>query len=213
MLSVIYAQCDLAILILKVQCILNISIVQVKFTQLVGKRILLFFEGDEEEQEDFQKKWEVKFLNLLKESYLIMKGMSDEFEVIYITSSKNESSYDERIASMPWFVSPASQLLPIDLSSYCCYCHHLSGPSFLKCRCREWRLRSSLLAFDRDGIVVRKSIDIAFEDHNFPFYAGSMEEEAFNELNYFYQWFEMDMYYCGIMINPYYNVVNRPTSL
>lgn len=98
---------------------------QVKFTQLVGKRIMIFFEGDEEEKEVFQEKRVIKFLNLLQESYLIMKGTSDEFEVIYITSSKNESSYHERIASMPWFVSPASGLLPIDLSSYCCYCHHL----------------------------------------------------------------------------------------
>lgn len=136
---------------------------------------------------------------MLKEKYRNMKGTSAEFEVVYITNSKKESQYIEHIKDVPsWFVSPASELLPIDLGVYCCYCHLLSIPvvSAFWCGCwcgkfGEWRRRSSMLAFDQDGQVVRKSLELSFEDMDFPFYAGSMEEEAFSELRYLCSWWNL----------------------
>ncbi|KAL8123450.1 hypothetical protein AgCh_011426 [Apium graveolens] len=171
---------------------------KVGFSQLVGKRIILFFEGNEVEANDGRKLYAKEFLNMLKGRYLNMKGTSAEFEVIYITNNRKESQYIEHMKDAPsWFVSPASELLPVDLSLFCCYCHLLSVPvvSAFWCGCwcgefGEWRRRSSMLAFDQDGQVVRKSLMVSFKDEemDFPFYAGSMENEAFSELRHLCSW-------------------------
>ncbi|XP_074364103.1 putative nucleoredoxin 1 [Apium graveolens] len=160
---------------------------KVQFSQLIGKRLILFFEGV-----DCTESHANKFLKMLKERYLSMKGTDDAFEVIYITNCKSESLYNKNIKDVPsWFVSPASELLPVDLSLYCCYCHMLSIPDVGACGCsgyREWRPTSSMLAFDRDGQIVRKSIQLSFTDMDFPFHASNMEDEAYYELSYFYNW-------------------------
>lgn len=165
---------------------------QVRFSQLVGKNILLFFEGS-----DFQQKT-VDLLLTLEAMYLEKKDTRDEFEVIYITKCKKESRYNELIPFMTWFVSPESELSPVDLSLYLCYCH-------LEERTCSHRELSSILAFDRDGRVVRKSLAVSFSfDHiNFPFYAGNMQMEVYSDLNLFYGWWELDYYHYGLLINSY----------
>lgn len=168
--------------------LLNNPTLQVRLSQIVGKRIILFFEGD-----DCKQRIASDFLNKLKERYLDMKGTSDEFEVIYITNIKKEFPYNKPNKDVPsWFLSFASDLLPIDLSLYCCYCHLLLVPADFACWCGggfgKWRRKSSMLAFDRDGRIVRKSINLSFEDTDFPFYAGSMEDEAFSELSNVFNW-------------------------
>lgn len=47
---------------------------------------------------------------------------------------------------------------------------------------------STLLAFDQDGKLVRGTIFPAFENADFPFYAGSMEEETLSQLIGLYGW-------------------------
>ncbi|KAL8093183.1 putative nucleoredoxin 1-2 [Apium graveolens] len=184
---------------------------EVRFSQLVGKRIILFFEGDEENQ--IRRKKVANFLSMLRKRYFDMKGTSDEFEVIYIiTSGKKESSYDMIIAA-PWLVSIASELLPIDLSVHCCYCHLLSAPSRSSCSCDKhgkWRRESSMLAFDQNGTVVRKSLELSFKATKFPFYVGSMEKEAFFELNEFFGWAKMDKNHWGLRINSYQKNLKLP---
>lgn len=147
---------------------------------------------------------------MLEKRYLDMKNTSDEFEVIYITNSENESPYIQNNANMKWFVSMASELLPMDCSSYRCYCH-LEAPrpySLPRRSCRGGY--SSILAFDQDGKIVRKSLDLSIDYIDFPFYAGSMQEEAFSGLNYFYGWSGMDLQYQGLLINSYYRNTYLP---
>ncbi|XP_074355030.1 putative nucleoredoxin 1 [Apium graveolens] len=161
---------------------------KVRLSQIFGKRIILFFEGD-----DCRNMIASDFLNKLKERYLDMKGTSDEFEVIYITNIKKEFPFNKPNKDVPsWFLSFASDLLPIDLSLYCCYCHLLLVPGDFACWCGggfgKWRRKSSMLAFDHDGRIVRKSINLSFEDTDFPFSAGSMEDEAFSELRNVFLW-------------------------
>lgn len=143
---------------------------------------------------------------MLIERYLNTKNTSDEFEVIYITNSKHESPCIELIACMEWFVSIPSELLSIDRSLYCCYCHLKPRPYCL--HNRSCFGGSSILAFDQDGKVVRKSLEPSFDHFDFPFYAGSMQEEAFSGLNHFYNCSDLDFYYQGLLINSYYRNTN-----
>lgn len=146
-----------------------------------------------------------------------MKGTSDEFEVIYITSGEKESPYKLQIADLPCLLSLATDLLPIDLSLYLCYCHLLLAPSisFVSCdRCARWPDRSrysSMLGFDQYGRVVRKSSYFDFHDSYFPF-CGNMEQEAFYELNNYYWWGSNDEYHRGLRINSYDINENLPRT-
>lgn len=156
---------------------------------------MVVFEGNEGKEGVIDKRLEgfKFFLRNLKKKYLKVKGTSDEFEVIYITNSKKEFPYDKHIKNAPsWFVSLASELLPINLSLYCCYCHLLAVPSASAfqngCWCGEfgeWRRRTSILVFDRGGQIVRKSLLLDFWDEDFPYCCDGLEKEAFSELRYF----------------------------
>ncbi|KAF1001517.1 hypothetical protein AG4045_003937 [Apium graveolens] len=151
---------------------------------------------------------------MLKKRYFDMKDTGDEFEVIYISSGDEESPYKKHIADVPWVLSFASDLSTIDLSLYCCYCHLLLEPAISTRSCSECgkssRRESSMLAFDQDGSVVRKSLELIFYSSAFPFGAGSMEEEALDELTCSYFWGEMDELHCGLQINRYGKNENLP---
>ncbi|KAL8123451.1 hypothetical protein AgCh_011427 [Apium graveolens] len=186
---------------------------EVRFSELVGNRIILFFEGHGEN--GYRKERVVEFLRMLKQSYFDMKGTSDEFEVIYIMQGETESPYKLQIADLPCFFSLASDLLPIDLSQYHCYCHLLLARniSFHSCdQCDRWTDRSrysSILGFDEYGRVVRKSSYFTVRDSDFPF-CGNMEEEAFYELKCYYSWGCSDDKHRGLRINSYHVNKNLP---
>lgn len=168
--------------------------------ELVGKRIIVFFEGKE-----FYNCTK-KFLEFLKTRYARMrdiKGADDEFEVIYITFGEKEAVYKDMIFDVPWLFALESGLLPVDLSLYCCYC--VCEPPY-GCGCPpSWCGRNSaLLAFDRDGTLVRRSLRLEFDETDFPFYAADMEEEALLELNAHHDWRERDSAYSGLLINSLY---------
>lgn len=187
------------------------STLQVQFSQLVGKRIILFFEGNEEF--DSRREKVVMFLCMLKESYNDRKGTTNEFEVIYITSGKKKSPYKKHVADVPWFFSLASELLPIDHSLYFCYCHLLLAPAFTTHSCSECDRQhraSSMLAFDRDGKIFRKTLELDYYDSDFPFCDISMEEEALYELTCSYLWRDMDKFHRGLRINSYDKNENLP---
>ncbi|XP_017248612.1 probable nucleoredoxin 1 isoform X2 [Daucus carota subsp. sativus] len=177
-----------------------------KLSQLAGKRIILFFEGHtfDEGRVEFC----VEFLRLLKEMYLDMKDTDDEFEVIHISNSKNESCYVEDV---PWLVSPATELLPADYRLYCCFCRWTQlHPDIGNCLPGDCHGNSSILAFDQDGRLVRKSISLTIEHRHFPFYGGSMEKEAFFDYNEYFDYNEFyleDGYlqpvYQGLLRNSY----------
>lgn len=173
----------------------------------MGKRIIIFFEG----KEFYNRTTTTKFLEFLKTRYARMrdmKGADDEFEVIYITSGENEAVYEDIIFDVPWLFALESELLPVDLSLYCCYCQ--PEPPY-GCGCLpDWcGNNSALLAFDRDGRLIRKSVSLNFDETDFPFYAADMEEEALLELNDRCNWRELDSEYRGLLINSLYKRYSR----
>lgn len=102
-----------------------------------------------------------------------MKSTDDEFEVIRIT---NLCSKMEHVANLPWFVLPLGQ----DYDS----CVSILFDPLLS----RYRGCTSLIAFDRDGRVVRKTIVRTFDDKDFPFYAGDLEKEAMSQLDNVLVW-------------------------
>ncbi|KAL8100902.1 hypothetical protein AgCh_032958 [Apium graveolens] len=139
---------------------------------------------------------EVEFLKILKERYLQLKGTDYEFEVIYISYQADKFCYDELVGDVPWFVSPANKFLEVIpensafLTYYGKYCYEY-----------EWPF---LLAFGRDGGLVRKTICPKFNHLDFPFYAGSLEDEAYHTIS---QYFFSDGYwnkdYQGLLRNSF----------
>lgn len=130
------------------------STLQVRYSQLVGKRIIVLFQNRMSKLD--------RTLRDLEFRYLKMKGTDDEFEVIHI--------YDGRdAAAMPWLMHP-----PFDRESYAqklvdCVFH---GNHY------------GLFAFDHDGTVVRStSYPTVGDDMVFPFYKdGDMKHEILLEL-------------------------------
>lgn len=165
---------------------------QVPFAQLSGKRVILFYERLYEICPDADC-WSIKFLRMLKEKYLQVKGTDDEFEVIHVVEStdsvfldikkhyirrvqsKTESFASIHIGELPWLISDETKLLP----------------SFGSCLYFEGYVHSyhsSIFAFDLDGRLVRRSFYPTFEDTDFPFYAGDLEEETLSQLNECFEW-------------------------
>ena len=113
-----------------------------------------------------------------------MKGTNEEFYVINI---RIPSPYNEPDVS--WPVHDYGELpcpvhyygegysLPKELEHTVLNYHYDPGHFFLRCL---------LIAFDRDGSIVRKTFDPTFDDTEFPFYAGGLEEEF---LYQFDRWF------------------------
>lgn len=139
---------------------------QMKFSQLDGKRVIHIFE------KSLCYKCDHLFLIKLKERYLELRGTDDEFEVIHILEEKEKGVLP--MQDLPWLVSPASKLLPAGYDIFCDY--------------YGYRRVSVLLAFNQYGNVVRKTICPVLEDTDFPFYLGSMMEEALSQLIDKLQW-------------------------
>lgn len=143
------------------------TLLQMRFSQLAGKRVIHFFEAEEGMERTHC------FLTKLKERYLELKGSNDEFEVIHILKKEMDTMLP--VQDLPWFVSLASELLPDSFDINGCY-----GDDD-HCQC-------TLLAFNRDGKLVRRTIFPAFENIDFPFYAGSLEEETLSQLINLFGW-------------------------
>ncbi|CAN6548948.1 unnamed protein product [Malus baccata var. baccata] len=72
---------------------------QIPVTDLLGKNILLYFSAH----------WCPPcraFLPKLVEAYHEIKGKDDAFEVIFISSDRDQDSFDEFFATMPWLALP-----------------------------------------------------------------------------------------------------------
>lgn len=120
-----------------------------------------------------------KFWQKLKARYLQMKDTNNEFEVIYICG-RHGSSYGEHFtSSCSWLRHP-----PI--------CEK-SNISILLSRLSFLGKDAGLLAFDRDGRVVRRTVFPCIERGNmvFPFYAGGLEKDALRRL---IKRYEYDLY-------------------
>ncbi|XP_074375712.1 putative nucleoredoxin 1 [Apium graveolens] len=132
---------------------------QIRFSQYIGKRIIVLYQKHPCEFNDFWKE--------LRARYYGMKGTDDEFEVIHICKGIY-FNYDKKIeAPMPWFMHP-----PLDRGSNVKkYIDHVWPGILTNC---------GLLAFDRDGSVVRMKRDPELGDNMaFPFYQdGDMENEV-----------------------------------
>lgn len=149
----------------------------------MGKRVILYFESGywlETEQPATVKEprflemlKEMEFLKMLKESYLNMKGTCYEFEVIYVPC--NDYPYIERVADRSWFVSPVSELVPGGSALLTYYGENYFG--------QDW---SYLLAFDGDGKIVRRTIYPEFKHVEFPFYGGTLEDEAYYKSSWYF---------------------------
>lgn len=142
-------------------------LLQVSFSQLDGKKVIVYFSKDQEFYEH-----EALFLESLKDRYIELKGTDDEFEVIQITTDL--CSKIEHVANLPWIVQPCGQ--DYRLSKWFNFYFTDDG----------WGTSTFLIAFDQNGRVVRKTINPTFEDKNFPFYAGGLENEALSQaVNFF----------------------------
>ncbi|WOH08128.1 hypothetical protein DCAR_0727565 [Daucus carota subsp. sativus] len=139
---------------------------QMRFSQLAGKRVINFFESGVYSGRDHG------LLKLLKEMYLAFKGTNDEFEVIHIL--ENEMKTMIPIQDLPWLVSLENELLPGGYDFHECY--------------EECHINSTFLAFDQEGKLVRRTIYPVLENTDFPFYAGSMEEETLSQLIMNFGW-------------------------
>ncbi|KAL6544859.1 hypothetical protein OROMI_023721 [Orobanche minor] len=152
---------------------------QVSLSQLSGKRVMLVLETFDVSRVVGDGSTEVKsiteFLTMLKERYLQKKGSDDEFEVIRILVSNTESSVNKHlVGDLPWLVSPGSKLMHELHSSFFWY-----GQS----TCDLLKDHIPIFAFNPDGKLVRKTMYPTFEVSEFPFYAGSLEEETLSQLN------------------------------
>nr|XP_017225585.1 PREDICTED: probable nucleoredoxin 1 isoform X2 [Daucus carota subsp. sativus] len=147
---------------------------KVSLSQLAGKRIMLLFGLFEDE-----------FLNMLKERYLCMKSTDGEFEVIHIYVSDTDD-----VEGLPaWFVYHlpkgfryASDIIPADFDKR----------YFRQEEIYDVGDTRRLLAFDRDGMIVRDSAFPTIEDMNFPFYTSGLEKEALLELDSVFHWYEWE---------------------
>ncbi|KAL6583613.1 hypothetical protein OROMI_002902 [Orobanche minor] len=145
---------------------------QIPYSQLAGKRVIIIFEWF------YSCEWEASFLETLKERYIELKGTADEFEVIHIVEETfdNETNVCD-VANLPWFVQPAGAA-----EGYECNLFNF----YKKYDC--YNGGCSLVAFDRDGRLVRRTIYPTVEDLNFPFHAGGLEEEALPQLIEAFEW-------------------------
>ncbi|XP_017238131.2 probable nucleoredoxin 1 [Daucus carota subsp. sativus] len=149
-------------------------------SQFSGKRLLIYFDMYE-----YYKYWEN--LAKIKELYFKMKGTDEEFYVIYIRipSPYNEPDVSwpvHNYGELPWPVhyNGEGYSLPKELEHTVLNYHYDPGRFFLRCLLiafDRFFLRCLLIAFDRDGSIVRKTFDPTFDDTEFPFYAGGLEEE------------------------------------
>ncbi|KAL6544900.1 hypothetical protein OROMI_023762 [Orobanche minor] len=142
---------------------------EVYFSQLSGKRVIVFLERYRLDSAD------IEFLKTLKKMYVQSKGTYDEFEVIHIIGGDTESSSASNyVGYLPWLVSlSTSELLPGGLCFFSVY----GDNSF-----------NSFVFFDQGGKVVRKTIWPSFESIDFPFCAYGLEEEAWVQLNVLFDW-------------------------
>ncbi|KAL8093829.1 putative nucleoredoxin 1 isoform X2 [Apium graveolens] len=153
---------------------------EIPLSQFFGKRLMIYFEMHKYYQH-------CEMLGMMKDLYLNMKGTEDEFEVIYI---KDPTSYDEPDVSylvhdygeLPWPVHYYDEgySLPKELE-HSVLNYHYYNPTMTFRRCL-------LIAFDRDGSIVRKTFQPTFDDKVFPFYAGGLEKEFLYQLNICFGW-------------------------
>ncbi|XP_074381648.1 putative nucleoredoxin 1-1 [Apium graveolens] len=158
---------------------------EVSFSKLFGKRVMLVLERFDV---DFNENNAYKgFLLMLRGSYLKTR-YTDEFEVIRVIIDNTEScggkhlnlghlerllSLDRNFAGILGFVTLASSL-KLDLSSS----HFWYGKSL-----SDFQSYFQIFAFERNGRLVRKTMYPTFENLEFPFYAGSLEEETSAQLS------------------------------
>ncbi|KAL1811899.1 hypothetical protein ACET3Z_021964 [Daucus carota] len=151
---------------------LTIPDTKVPFSQFDGKRLLIYFEMGKYYNH-------LEKLQLMKDIYLRNKGTDDEFEVIHI---KKSPSRNKHVKDMPWLVHYYGEgySLSKELESSIFYFNNRH------CRPIEQCL---LLAFERDGSIVRKTFYPSFDNKAFPFYAGGLEKEFLEQLNHAFGWY------------------------
>ncbi|KAL1821908.1 hypothetical protein ACET3Z_016777 [Daucus carota] len=138
---------------------------KVKLSQLMGKRIMLIIENG----------WGFRypeFWTKLKEIYLKMKNTENEFEVLHAPYECVAHSYAKYVGTIPWLRHSTFRL---------------QSKKYAQLQ-RVFRGGVGLLAFDPDGRIVRKTKYPSIEEENFPFYAGSLFEEALRGLAKKFEW-------------------------
>lgn len=118
-----------------------------------------------------------------------MKNTTNEFEVIHISYEVQGSSYKGHVAATRSLTHP-----PFALDS-----PWLTHPAFAyesderKLLLSVFRFGRGLLAFDKDGRLLRRTIcpSVETEDVDFPFHSGSLESDAVIELVSRFRWGEL----------------------
>ncbi|XP_074365761.1 putative nucleoredoxin 1 isoform X2 [Apium graveolens] len=160
---------------------------QVSFSELSGKRVILVLERICMKRDFCESSPNAYFINMLRGRYLLTKGTDDEFEVIRILADNLEYSTslpfgleDKRCLASPerdlghndWISCLASELKENICSSDYWYGRSID----------ELYVFLPILAFNRDGRIVRKAIIPSVEDMKFPFYADGLEKEILSQL-------------------------------
>ncbi|KAL6568832.1 hypothetical protein OROHE_003573 [Orobanche hederae] len=144
---------------------------QVQFSQIVGKRIIVLFHYCYDTPEPTLRK--------LKALYIQMKGTIDEFEVIHMC----EGGLPEEVAAaIPWLMHP-----PFDRTSGT---RQVIDRVFDGCH-------FGLVAFDRDGRLVRRTRFPVIGNVVFPFYGRkNMEDEVLMEVEDTFDMHLSSLLYC-----------------
>ncbi|KAL8149690.1 hypothetical protein AgCh_006635 [Apium graveolens] len=155
---------------------------EIPFSQFAGKRVLIYFEMN-----GLYRRAHWERLLKMKDLYLKMKGTDDEFEVIYKKDSLSS-------------IKPYGDWIPPDYNELPWSAHYYDAgyslPKELEQRIFDFNCSSGrkgsrlcfLVAFERDGSLVRRTFHPTFNDVDFPFFAGGLKEEYLDQLDYYYGW-------------------------
>lgn len=140
---------------------------QIPFSDLIGKSILLFFASLYRETTE-------ELLSKLIEWYIEIKRKDEAFEMIYVSMERHQTSFEEIFSKMPWLAFPwAGRVSSL-------FCKAIG--------CGGWQ---QLVAFGSDGHLLTKRALLRLETHGadaYPFTNDKLLREIYEDLAIRHLW-------------------------